>query len=193
MSPWQKKSIGVAILNFLKNFMVYKLHPSHMSQWRYQLVFKIAYLRYKFQLNTVSRSWDTKGGCSLSSTHTILEERRAIVWLAHYCVHIILILCVAGVYNPLFSQLRYSPETYLWWCAQKLKVASRINEKFSGKFQGHRMSLTWDIKKWFQNTNPMTIYPFNVNNKSTRRRCEVYSELIKLTLLLTLNIFYTFF
>ena len=134
MSPWQKKSIGVAVLNFLKNVIVCKLHPGHMSQWRYQLVFKIGYLRYKFQLNTVSRSWDTKEVCSLSSTHTISEERRAIVWLAHCCVHIFLILCVAGVYDALFSQLSYSPETYLWRCAQKLKVASRINEKFSGKF-----------------------------------------------------------
>ena len=170
MPSWQKKSIGVAILNFLKNLTVCKLHPSHMSQWRYQLVFIIAYLRYKFQLNTVPRRWDTKGGCSLSSTHTILEERSAIVWLAHYCVHIFLILCVAGVYKPLFSQLSYSPETYPWWCAQKIKVASRINEKFSGKFQGHRMSLTWDIKKWFQNTNPLTICLFSVNNKSTSVR-----------------------
>ena len=181
MSPRQKKSIGVIILNFLKNLIVCKLHPSHMSQWRYQLVFKIGYLRYKFQLNTVSRSWDTKRGCSLSSMHAILEERCVIVWLAHYCVHIFKILCVAGVYDTLFSQLSYSPETYLWWCTQKLEVASRIKEKFSGKFQLHRMSLTWDIKKWFQNTNPLTIYLSNVNNKSTRRRCEVYSELMKLT------------
>ena len=142
---------------------------------------KNAYLWYKVQLDTVSISWDTKGGCSLFRTHTILVERRAIVWLAHYCVHIFLILCVAQVYDDLFSQLSYSPEIYLWRCAQKLKVASKINEKFSGKYQGHRMSLTWDIKKWFQNTNPLTIYPFNVNNKSTRRRCEVYWELIKLT------------
>ena len=152
-----------------------------MSQWRYQLVFKIAYLRYKFQLDSVSISWDTKGGCSLFRTHTILVERRAIVWLAHYCVHIFLILCVARVYDALFSQLSYSPETYLWRCAQKLKVASKITEKFSGKYQGHRMSLTWDIKKWLQNTNPLTIYLVNVNNKSNRRRCEVYAELIKLT------------
>ena len=166
---------------FSQKLYCLQLHPSHMSQWRYQLVFKIAYLRYKFQLNTLSRSWDTKGGCWLSSTHTILEERRAIVWLAHYCVHIFLILCVAGVYDALFSQLSYSPETYLWRCAQKLKVASKITEKFSGKYQGHRMSLTWDIKKWLQNTNPLTIYLVNVNNKSNRRRCEVYAELIKLT------------
>ena len=142
MSPWQKKSIVVAILNFLKNFIVCKLHSSHMSQWRYQLVFKIECLRYKFQLNTVSRSWDTKGGCSLSSTHIILEERHVIVWLAHYCVHMFLILCVTGVHDALFSRISYSLETYLWRCAQKLKVASRINEKFSGNFQGHRMSLT---------------------------------------------------
>ena len=98
-------------------------------------------------------------------------------------------LCEAGVFDILFSKLSYSPEKYLWWCAQKLKVALRINEKFSGKFQGHRMSLTWDIKKWFHNTNLLTIYLFNVNNKSPRRRCEVYSELIKLTL----NIFQTLF
>ena len=71
--------------------------------------------------------------------------------------------------------LNYRPETFLWWCAQKLKVASRINEKFSGKFQGHTTSLTWDIKKWFENNNPMTIYLFNVNNKNTRRKCEVCS------------------
>ena len=61
------------------------------------------------------------------------------------------------------------------------------------------MPLTWDIKKWFQNTNPMTIYLFNVitiylfnvmtiylfnvmtiylfnvSNKKTRRGCEVCS------------------
>ena len=70
--------------------------------------------------------------------HTILEERCAIVWLAHYCVHISNIVCCGGV--RLFSQLSYSPETYLWWCAQKLKVTSRINEKFSGKFQGQDVS-----------------------------------------------------
>ena len=76
-----------------------------MSQWRYQLVFEIGYLQYKFQLPTVFISWDTKGGCTLSSTHTILEEMRALVWLARYCVHAFLILCVTGVHNPLFSQL----------------------------------------------------------------------------------------
>ena len=36
------------------------------------LALKIGYLRYKFQLYSVSRSWDTKGGCAVPSTHTII-------------------------------------------------------------------------------------------------------------------------
>ena len=192
MSPWQKKSIGVAILNFLKNLTVCKLHPSHISQWRYQLVFKIAYLRYEFQLNTVSRSWDTKGGCSLSSTHTILEEMRAVVWLAHYCVHIFLILRVTGVYDALFSRLSYSAETYLWWCAQKLKVLSRINEKLSGKFQGHRMPLTWDIRS---GVRIPILWSFTCSMLTRKALGEVWCifRVIKINFLLTLNIFQTLF
>ena len=60
---------------------------------------------------------------------------------------------------------------------QKLKMASTVNERYSEKFQGHRISLTWVINKWFLNTNPMTINLLNVNNRITRTRFEVCSKL----------------
>ena len=56
-------------------------------------------------------------------------------------------------------------------------IFSTFNERYSGKFQGHRMSLACVTKKWFQNTNLMAIYLFNVNNRGTRTRCEVCSKL----------------
>ena len=86
--------------------MVCKLHPSHISQWPYQLEFKTEYLLPKCQLHTIYRSWDTKGGCTLPSTHTILEKRCALVWLTYHCVlRVFVILCVVGVYDPLCFQL----------------------------------------------------------------------------------------
>ena len=99
------------------------------------------------------------------------------------CTRISDIVCDEVVQPPVFSTFRYgyevefSPRMPFWWCAQKLKVASRINKRHSGKFQGHRMSLTWVIKKWFQNTNPVTIYLPNFNNRSTKTRSELCPKL----------------
>ena len=108
MSLRQKKSIGVIILIFLwclQNSYGLQVTSWYTTQWRYQLAVKIGYLRCKFHFHIVSKSWDTKGGYTLPSTHTVLEKSCALVSLTHYCVHLFLILCVAGVYELLFSQL----------------------------------------------------------------------------------------
>ena len=87
--------------------MVYKLHPvawaNDVTNWRLQL--GISSINFNFNFNSMSRSWNTKGGCTLLSMHTMIEERRALIWLTHYCVHVFLILCVSGVHDPLFPQL----------------------------------------------------------------------------------------
>ena len=85
--------------------------------------------------------------------------------------------------------VNYRPEACFWSCAQILKVASKINERYSGKFQDHITLLTCVTMNWFQNANLMTIYLLNVNNRSTRTRCDVY--LVSLSL--TLNILHALF
>ena len=96
------------------------------------LALKIGCLRYKFQLYTVSRSWDTKGGCAVPSTHTIIVHSYVDLLL---CTRISDIVCDEVVQPPVFSTFRYgyevefSPGMPFWWCAQKLKVASRINKR----------------------------------------------------------------